>query len=96
MHIPEMPSPADLYHLFYISGSSVYIMLSPKSLKPFPVSFPCPGHRVILDSAAPGAMIAVVLFACLLLQKIHQLHGESSSLCNDAYAVCFYKEKSTS
>ncbi|XP_038273174.1 uncharacterized protein LOC119861744 isoform X3 [Dermochelys coriacea] len=46
-------------------------------------------QRVILDSAAPGAVILVVLFASLLLQKISQLQERGCSQTVDltGYAV---------
>uniref|UniRef100_A0A8C3F1B1 Ig-like domain-containing protein n=1 Tax=Chrysemys picta bellii TaxID=8478 RepID=A0A8C3F1B1_CHRPI len=47
------------------------------------------GQRVILDSAAPGAVILVVLFASLLLQKIYKLQDRGCSQTVDltGYAV---------
>uniref|UniRef100_A0A8C3T381 Ig-like domain-containing protein n=1 Tax=Chelydra serpentina TaxID=8475 RepID=A0A8C3T381_CHESE len=47
------------------------------------------GQRVILDSAAPGAVILVVLFASLLLQKISRLQDRGCSQTVDltGYAV---------
>ncbi|XP_039344242.1 cell surface A33 antigen-like isoform X5 [Mauremys reevesii] len=47
------------------------------------------GQRIILDSAAPGAVILVVLFASLLLQKISQLQDRGCSQIVDltGYAV---------
>ncbi|XP_027682160.1 uncharacterized protein LOC114020402 isoform X3 [Chelonia mydas] len=48
-----------------------------------------PWQRVILDSAAPGAVILVVLFASLLLQKISRLQERGCSQTVDltGYAV---------
>ncbi|XP_039344238.1 uncharacterized protein LOC120371887 isoform X2 [Mauremys reevesii] len=48
-----------------------------------------PWQRIILDSAAPGAVILVVLFASLLLQKISQLQDRGCSQIVDltGYAV---------
>ncbi|KYO45029.1 hypothetical protein Y1Q_0007340 [Alligator mississippiensis] len=79
----EGPSPAFiLLELFLLYAIIITILvmgtlaLKPAKLSGFKTKI---WHRVILDSAAPGAMIAVVLFACLLLQKIHQLHERGCS-----------------
>uniref|UniRef100_A0A452GNX7 Ig-like domain-containing protein n=2 Tax=Gopherus agassizii TaxID=38772 RepID=A0A452GNX7_9SAUR len=66
-----------------ISATLVY---QPAKLSGFKTK---PWQRVILDSAAPGAVILVVLFASLLLQKISQLQDRGCSQTVDltGYAV---------
>ncbi|XP_074925105.1 uncharacterized protein LOC116819994 isoform X2 [Chelonoidis abingdonii] len=54
---------------------SATLMYQPAKLSGFKTK---PWQRVILDSAGPGAVILVVLFASLLLQKISQLQDHRS------------------
>ncbi|TFJ99952.1 glycine N-acyltransferase-like protein 3-like [Platysternon megacephalum] len=59
-----------VYVIIITALISATLVCQPAKLSGFKTK---PWQRVILDSAAPGAVILVVLFASLLLQKISQL-----------------------
>ncbi|KAM7160362.1 hepatic and glial cell adhesion molecule-like isoform 2-T3 [Macrochelys suwanniensis] len=75
-----------VYAIIVTALISTTLVFQPAKLSGFKTK---PWQRVILDSAAPGAVILVVLFASLLLQKISRLQDRGCSQTVDltGYAV---------
>ncbi|XP_005312842.2 uncharacterized protein LOC101942090 isoform X2 [Chrysemys picta bellii] len=75
-----------VYVIIVTAFISATLVCQPAKLSGFKTK---PWQRVILDSAAPGAVILVVLFASLLLQKIYKLQDRGCSQTVDltGYAV---------
>ncbi|CAM5140103.1 unnamed protein product [Eretmochelys imbricata] len=75
-----------VYVIIITALLSATLVCQPAKLSGFKTK---PWQRVILDSAAPGAVILVVLFASLLLQKISRLQERGCSQTVDltGYAV---------